>query len=305
MTTRRMTVSQALVEFLAHQWTVDGDHRERTIAGIVRHLRPRQRRRHRPGAQAAQRRSEPDLMPYHQARNEQAMVHQSVGYARMHRAARTFACAASVGPGRDQHAHRRRARHRPTGCRRCCCRATPSRPGSPTRCCSSSSCPHDTGISVNDAFRPLSRFFDRVQRPEQLFSIALAAMRVLTDPAETGAVTIALPEDVQAEALDVPVEFLRRPRVAPAPAAARARARSRAAVRAIRGCARPLIVAGGGVHLLGCRGRAPRARRSDRHPGRHDAGRRRLAAVGPPAVPRRRRRDRHHGGEPARRRGRS
>ena len=68
--------------------------------------------------------------------------------------------------------------------------------------------PWDIGLTVNDAFRPLSKFFDRVQRPEQLYSIALAAMRVLTDPAETGAVTIALPEDVQAEAIDVPLEFL-------------------------------------------------------------------------------------------------
>ncbi|MBU5895435.1 3D-(3,5/4)-trihydroxycyclohexane-1,2-dione acylhydrolase (decyclizing), partial [Vibrio cholerae O1] len=64
--------------------------------------------------------------------------------------------------------------------------------------------PHDTSLQVTDAFRPLSRFFDRVDRPEQLFSIALAAMRVLTDPAETGAVTIALPEDVQAETIEVP-----------------------------------------------------------------------------------------------------
>src|SRR5699024_3614082 len=64
--------------------------------------------------------------------------------------------------------------------------------------------PHDTSLQVTDAFRPLSRFFDRVERPEQLFSIALAAMRVLTDPAETGAVTIARPEDGQAEPVDVP-----------------------------------------------------------------------------------------------------
>ncbi|HLT68047.1 MAG TPA: thiamine pyrophosphate-dependent enzyme, partial [Microbacterium sp.] len=102
------------------------------------------------------------------------------------------------------------------------------------------------GIQVTDAFRPVSRFFDRVQRPEQLFSIALAAMRVLTDPAETGAVTIALPEDVQAEAFDVPVEFLqrrewhiRRPRPD--------RGVIDRAAAAIRAAKRPLIVAGGGV----------------------------------------------------------
>jgi len=110
--------------------------------------------------------------------------------------------------------------------------------------------PWDIGLTVNDAFRPLSKFFDRVQRPEQLYSIALAAMRVLTDPAETGAVTIALPEDVQAEALDVPVEFLqdrewhlRRPLPERGPLAR--------AVAAIRGAKNPLIVAGGGVIYSG------------------------------------------------------
>ena len=99
MTSRRMTVSQALVEFLGNQWTVDGGHRERTIpgmfgifghgnlAGIGQALK-----------QANQ--SDPTLMPYHQARNEQAMVHQAVGYARMHRRLATFASTASVGQGR-------------------------------------------------------------------------------------------------------------------------------------------------------------------------------------------------------------
>jgi 3D-(3,5/4)-trihydroxycyclohexane-1,2-dione acylhydrolase (decyclizing) len=101
-------------------------------------------------------------------------------------------------------------------------------------------------MSVNDAFKPLSRFFDRVQRPEQLFSALLGAMRVLTDPVETGAVTIALPEDVQAEVIDVPEEFLadrewhvRRPRPDAGIVAEVA--------KAIRGSKNPLIIAGGGV----------------------------------------------------------
>src|SRR5699024_12530768 len=104
----------------------------------------------------------------------------------------------------------------------------------------------DTSLQVTDAFRPLSRFFDRIERPEQLFSIALAAMRVLTDPAETGAVTIALPEDVQAELVDVHEQFLadrewhiRRPLPEPGPL-------DRAAA-AIRQAKEPLIIAGGGV----------------------------------------------------------
>ena len=100
---------------------------------------------------------------------------------------------------------------------------------------------------MNDAFRPLSRFFDRVWRPEQLPAALLGAMRVLTDPAETGAVTIALPQDVQAEAYDWPDElFAKRvwhvPRPVPEPAAL-ARA-----VALIRSAEAPLLIAGGGVH---------------------------------------------------------
>src|SRR5207249_2157456 len=105
-------------------------------------------------------------------------------------------------------------------------------------------------VSVNDAFRPLSRYWDRIERPEQTIPALLGAMRVLTSPAETGAVTLALPQDVQAEAYDYPDEFLakrvwhieRRP---PDPAAL---ARARAAIRSAK---RPLVVAGGGVIYAG------------------------------------------------------
>ena len=244
MQTRRMTVGQALVEFLSRQWTVDGDIRERTVPGMfgifghgnVAGL-----------GQALQQYNleQPDLMPYHQARNEQAMVHQAVGFARMHRRRATFASTASVGPG---------ATNMLTGAALATTNRLPAlllpsdtfatRVADPVL--QQLERPYDIGLTVNDAFRPLSVFFDRVQRPEQLFSIALAAMRVLTDPAETGAVTIALPEDVQAEALDVPLEFLqdrewhiRRPLPERGPLAR--------AVAAIRGAKQPLLVAGGGV----------------------------------------------------------
>jgi 3D-(3,5/4)-trihydroxycyclohexane-1,2-dione acylhydrolase (decyclizing) len=70
--------------------------------------------------------------------------------------------------------------------------------------------PHDGDLSVNDAFRPVSRYWDRINRPEQIIPAALAAMRVLTNPAETGTVTLALPQDVQAEAYDYPEEFFER-----------------------------------------------------------------------------------------------
>ncbi|GLJ61493.1 3D-(3,5/4)-trihydroxycyclohexane-1,2-dione acylhydrolase (decyclizing) [Microbacterium barkeri] len=242
--TKRMTVSQALVEFLAHQWTVDGDRRERTIPGVfgifghgnVAGVGQALKQVHE---------EQPGLMPYYQARNEQAMVHQAVGYARMHRRRATFASAASVGPG---------AANMLTGAALATSNRLPAlllpsdtfatRVADPVL--QQLEHPHDIGIQVTDAFRPVSRFFDRVQRPEQLYSIALAAMRVLTDPAETGAVTIALPEDVQAEAIDVPLAFLqdrewrvRRPRPD--------RDALALAVRAIRGAQRPFIVAGGGV----------------------------------------------------------
>ena len=249
MSTRRMTVSQALIEFLAQQWTVDraadgSEIRERTIPGVFGIFG------HGNVAGVGQALKQlnverPDLMPYHQARNEQAMVHQSVGYARMRRRRATYASAASVGPG---------ATNLLTGAALATTNRLPAlllpsdtfatRVADPVL--QQLEQPHDIGLTVNDAFRPVSRFFDRVQRPEQLFSIALAAMRVLTDPAETGAVTIALPEDVQAEALDVPEEFLqprewriRRPRPE--------RDAFARALEAIRSAQRPFIVAGGGV----------------------------------------------------------
>jgi 3D-(3,5/4)-trihydroxycyclohexane-1,2-dione acylhydrolase (decyclizing) len=246
--TKRMTVSQALIEFLAHQWTVDGGIRERTIPGVFGIFG----HGNVAGIGQALRQlnvESPDLMPYYQARNEQAMVHQSVGYARMHRRRATFASTASVGPG---------ATNMLTGAALATTNRLPAlllpsdtfatRVADPVL--QQLEQPWDTGLTVNDAFRPLSKFFDRVQRPEQLFSIALAAMRVLTDPAETGAVTIALPEDVQAEVLDVPVEFLqdrewhlRRPLPE--------RAVLARAAAAIRSAKRPFIVAGGGVLYSG------------------------------------------------------
>ncbi|MFE2773228.1 3D-(3,5/4)-trihydroxycyclohexane-1,2-dione acylhydrolase (decyclizing) [Microbacterium resistens] len=248
MQTRRMTVAQALVEFLARQWTVDGTVRERTIPGVFGifghgNVAGLGQALHQANL------TEPDLMPYYQARNEQAMVHQSVGFARMHRRRATFASAASVGPG---------ATNMLTGAALATTNRLPAlllpsdtfatRVADPVL--QQLEVPRDTGLTVNDAFRPLSVFFDRVQRPEQLFSIALAAMRTLTDPAETGAVTIALPEDVQAEALDVPEEFLaerewhlRRPLPEKGPL--------ERAVAAIRSARRPFVVAGGGVLYSG------------------------------------------------------
>ena len=244
MTTRRMSVGQAIVEFLAHQYTVDGDHRERTIAGtfgIFGHGNVAGI------GQALKQLSTTDseLMPYYQARNEQAMVHESSAFARMKRRRATFACTASVGPG---------ATNMLTGAAVATTNRLPvlllpsdtfaNRAADPVL--QQLEQPHDLTLTVNDAFKPLSKFFDRISRPEQIFSSLLNAMRVLTDPVETGAVTICLPEDVQAEVIDVPMEFLadrdwhiRRPRPDAGICAV--------AAKLIREAKRPVIVAGGGI----------------------------------------------------------
>ena len=239
-----MTVSQAIVEFLAHQYTVDGDIRVRTIQGVygifghgnVAGI-----------AQALLQKAEtdPQAMPYHQARNEQAMGHESIAYSRMTRRRSTYACAASVGPG---------AANMLTAAAVATTNRLPvlllpsdtfaNRVADPVL--QQLELPHDASVTVNDAFKPLSRFFDRVQRPEQLYSALMGAMRVLTDPVETGAVTISLPEDVQAEVIDVPEEFfadrewhIRRPRPDHGIIAEVA--------KAIRAAKQPMIIAGGGV----------------------------------------------------------
>jgi 3D-(3,5/4)-trihydroxycyclohexane-1,2-dione acylhydrolase (decyclizing) len=239
-----MTVSQAIVEFLANQYTVDGEIRVRTIQGVygifghgnVAGI-----------AQALLQKAEtdPQAMPYHQARNEQAMGHESIAYSRMTRRRSTYACAASVGPG---------AANLLTAAAVATTNRLPvlllpsdtfaNRVADPVL--QQLELPHDASMTVNDAFKPLSRFFDRVQRPEQLYSALLGAMRVLTDPVETGAVTIALPEDVQAEIIDVPEEFfaerewvIRRPRPDHGIVAEVA--------KVIKNAKKPMIVAGGGV----------------------------------------------------------
>jgi 3D-(3,5/4)-trihydroxycyclohexane-1,2-dione acylhydrolase (decyclizing) len=185
-------------------------------------------------------------LPYHLARNEQGMVHASVGYSRMRNRLQAMACTASIGPG---------STNMLTGAALATTNRIPvlllasdifaTRAASPVL--QELELPSGYDVSVNDAFRPLSRFFDRVWRPEQLPAALLGAMRVLIDPAETGAVTLALPQDVQAEAHDWPEElFAKRvwhiPRPQPEPAAL-----ARAAA-VLRSAEKPLLIAGGGVH---------------------------------------------------------
>jgi 3D-(3,5/4)-trihydroxycyclohexane-1,2-dione acylhydrolase (decyclizing) len=186
-----------------------------------------------------------DRMRFYLARNEQAMVHLAAAYAKTANRLATLACTTSIGPGA-------------TNMLTAAAGATINRvpvlllPGDifATRrvapVLQQLESPQSQDVSVNDAFRPVSRYWDRIYRPEQLVTSLPEAMRVLTSAADTGAVTLALPQDVQAEAFDYPAElFARRVwrvrRPVPEPEAVRA------AASRIRSARRPLIVAGGGV----------------------------------------------------------
>ncbi|MFI0822110.1 3D-(3,5/4)-trihydroxycyclohexane-1,2-dione acylhydrolase (decyclizing) [Streptomyces sp. NPDC021098] len=243
-TTIRLTTAQALVRFLANQYS-ERDGREQrlipgvwgifghgNVAGIGQAL-----------LQAAVTREA--NLPYYLARNEQGMVHASVAYAKMRDRLATFACTASTGPG---------STNMITGAALATTNRIPVLLLPSDMFATRAADPvlqqlEDTrggDVTVNDTFRSVSKYFDRVSRPEQLIPAALAAMRVLTDPVETGAVTLALPQDVQAESYDWPASFFRRRvwhvgRPLPEPAAVER------AARLLRGARKPLIVAGGGV----------------------------------------------------------
>src|SRR5262245_32189508 len=201
MASSRLTVAQALVRFLGAQSVErDGD-RRRFFAGCLGILG------HGNVAGLGQALQADGSLPFRQGRNEQAMVHVASGYARQANRLRTLACTSSVGPG---------STNLVTGAALATINRLPvlllagdtfatRRPHPVLQQLERAD---DGTVSVNDSLRPVSAYFDRVERPEQLFSAALEAMRVLTDPALTGAVTLALPLDVQTEALEVPDEFL-------------------------------------------------------------------------------------------------
>ena len=246
MTTVRLTVGQAVVRFLAAQRSERDGTQHRLIEGCFGIFGHGNVAGLGQGLLEAELDAEPARgLQYLQGRNEQAMVHAAAAFARTRNRMSTLACTSSIGPG---------ATNMVTGAALATINRLPvlllpgdvfaTRVADPVL--QQLEQPNAQDISVNDAFRPVSRFFDRVWRPEQLPSALLAAMRVLTDPAETGAVTLALPQDVQAEAYDWPAELFRErvwhiPRTPPDPAAV-----TRAA-EVIRSARRPLIVAGGGV----------------------------------------------------------
>jgi 3D-(3,5/4)-trihydroxycyclohexane-1,2-dione acylhydrolase (decyclizing) len=237
----RLTAGQAVVRYLQAQWSERDGTRRRAIPamfGIFGH-----------GnvcglGQALQEHGRE--LPFHAPKNEQAMVHTAIGYAKASRRLATLACTASIGPG---------STNMLTGA------ATASTNRLPVLLLPSDTFanrrqgpvlqqlehPISADESVNDCLRPVSRHFDRIARPEQLLTALPEAMRVLLDPAETGAVTLALHQDVQGEAYDFPREFF-APRVWVVPRRPPAREELDAAARLLRHARRPLVIAGGGVH---------------------------------------------------------
>jgi 3D-(3,5/4)-trihydroxycyclohexane-1,2-dione acylhydrolase (decyclizing) len=243
--TVNLTVAQAMVRFLAAQYSERDGLEQKLFAGcfgIFGHGNVAGFGQALLQAEI----EEPDALPYVLGRNEQAMVHSAAAYARMKDRLQTYVVSTSVGPG---------ATNMVTGAALATINRLPvllvpadtfaDRSASPLL--QELELPYAGDLTVNDCFRPVSKYFDRIWRPEQLPAALLSAMRVLTDPAETGAVTICLPQDVQAQAHDWPVAlFQKRVWHVARPLPERAVLDEAAAV--IRAARRPIIVAGGGVH---------------------------------------------------------
>lgn len=240
MGTVRLTMAQALVRFLENQYVAFDEREDRFVRGIFM----------LPGhgnvvglGQAIE--QEARRLTVYQGKNEQGMVHAAVAFAKQKLRKQIFACTTSVGPGA--------ANMIPAAAT-----ATANNipvlllPGDvfasrqPDPVLQQIEQPHGLSISTNDAFAPVCRYWDRVVRPEQLMSAMINAMRVLTDPADTGAVCVALPQDVQAESYDYPESFFARRvhRIERRPAAACA---IRQAADLIMGKKKPLLICGGGV----------------------------------------------------------
>jgi 3D-(3,5/4)-trihydroxycyclohexane-1,2-dione acylhydrolase (decyclizing) len=240
MRTIRLTMAQALLRFLDNQYTSeDGKETKlfKGVMGIFGHGNVT-------GMGEALERSAGDLV-YIQGKNEQGMVHAAAAYAKQKNRRQIFACTSSIGPG---------ALNMVTAAATASVNRIPVLllPGDnfasrqPDPVLQQLEVTGDYTISANDPFKSVSKYWDRIVRPEQLLTAAVQAVRVLTDPAEMGAVTLALPQDVQAEAYDYPVSFFekkvhvidRRPPASDA---------VKRAVELMKGKSRPLLVAGGGV----------------------------------------------------------
>ena len=244
MSTTRLTMAQALVKFLDNQYVeVDGVE-SKFIAGIFTIFG----HGNVLGLGQALEQDSGDLV-VHQGRNEQGMAHAAIGFAKQHLRRKIYACTSSVGPG---------AANMLTAAATATANRIPLLllPGDvyasrqPDPVLQQIEQFHDLSISTNDAFKAVSKYWDRINRPEQLMSAAIHAMRVLTDPAETGAVTLALPQDVQAEAYDYPDYFLQK-RVHRIDRRLPTQAMLADAQMIVQRKRKPLIICGGGVKYSG------------------------------------------------------
>jgi 3D-(3,5/4)-trihydroxycyclohexane-1,2-dione acylhydrolase (decyclizing) len=238
-TTERLTMAQALVKFLINQYVERDGEQHRFFAGCFGIFG------HGNVSGLGQALQQFPQLRFYQARNEQAMVHTAVAYAKMKNRLQTLVCTSSIGPG---------ATNMITGAAVAATNRLPVLllPGdifarrNVAPVLQQLESEHAQDVSVNDCFKPVSRYWDRIYRPDQLLASMPEVMRTLTSPADTGAVTLALPEDTQTEAFDYPSAFFEKrvwsiPRNRPDQTAL-----SRAA-ELIRSARRPLIIAGGGV----------------------------------------------------------
>lgn len=246
MPTVRLTMAQALLKFLANQWIeIDGDS-QRFVSGIIGIFG----HGNVTGLGEALEYGDSGLS-FMQGHNEQGMVHTATAYAKQKNRLAIFACTTSIGPGA-------------TNMVTAAATATANRipvlllPGDIFACRQPDPVlqqiedPTHYALSANDCLRPVSRYWDRITRPEQLMTACLNAFRVLTDPVDTGAVTLCLPQDVQAEAYDYPTVFFDKRTWFLDRRDLSDRA-VEVAVAAIKAAKQPLIIAGGGVHYsLAC-----------------------------------------------------
>ena len=240
MKTRKLTMGQAIIEYLKQQYVVRDGVEQSFFAGMFGIFG------HGNVAGIGQALHQyADTFPYYQTRNEQAMVHTAAAFAKMNNRLRTLACTTSIGPGA-------------TNLITAAAGATINRipvlllPGDifSTRLVApvlqQLELPSSQDISVNDCFKPISKYWDRINRPEQIVTSLPEAMRILTSQAETGAVTLAIPQDVQSEAYDYPADlFEKRLHLISRPQADRALLQK--SIQWIRGSQKPLIISGGGT----------------------------------------------------------
>ncbi|WP_297979942.1 3D-(3,5/4)-trihydroxycyclohexane-1,2-dione acylhydrolase (decyclizing) [uncultured Oscillibacter sp.] len=240
METIRLTMAQALVRFLENQYIdVDGDV-SRFVRGVF--IIPGHGNVVGLGQALTQ---EAHALEVYQGKNEQGMAQAAVAFAKQMKRKQIFAVTSSVGPG---------AANMVTACGTATANNIPVLvlPGDVYACRQPDPVlqqveqTHNLSISTNDAFKAVCRYWDRIVRPEQLMSAAISAFRTLTDPANTGAVCLALPQDVEGEAYDYPVSFFKKRiwRLERRPATEAALAEAAEAVRAAR---KPMLICGGGV----------------------------------------------------------